>query len=81
MHKPEGDKTHLLNVLLEFGQASVDELLLGCIECAKRVDLADTVLVKGDLGSKVVDALVLEEGRLDEGGCGLGDDRYSSADR
>ena len=58
---PANTTTDLLDVLLELGQACLDELLLGSIELAEVVDLADTVLVESDLRGEVVYALVLEE--------------------
>lgn len=54
------EAAYLLDVLLELRQASVNKLLLGSIELAEIVDLADTVLVEGDLRGEVIDTLVLE---------------------
>lgn len=65
----EGDT--LFDVLLELGQARLDELLLRGIELADRVDLLHAVGAESDLRGEEGDALVLVQGRLDEGGCGL----------
>jgi hypothetical protein len=58
----------LLDVLLQVGQASLNELLLVGIDLANRVDLLHTVGAKLDLGGKEVDALVFVERAVDEGG-------------
>jgi len=58
----------LFNVALEVLEADVEELLLVVGDGADGVDLLDTVGAELDLRGKVVDALVLVEGRVDIGG-------------
>lgn len=58
----------LLNVLLEIGLGSLDELLLVLVDLSDGVDLLNTVRAKSDLGGEEVDALTLEQRRVDESG-------------
>lgn len=56
------------NVLLQVSQASLDELGLVGVDLANGVDLLDTVGAELDAASEEVDALVLVERAVDEGG-------------
>lgn len=58
----------LLDVLLEVNEAGIEELLLVLVDLADLVDLLDTVGAELDAGSEEVDALVLEQRGVDEGG-------------
>ena len=58
----------LLDVLCEVGQAGVEELLLVVGDVSDGVDLLDTVGAELYVGGEVLAALVLVEGRVDEGG-------------
>lgn len=58
----------LVNVLLEVGEASLEELLLDGVDLADGQDFFDAVGAELDLGGEEVDALVLVKGRVDKGG-------------
>lgn len=58
----------LLDVLLQVDQAGVKELLLILVDRANLVDLLDAVGAELDTGGEEVDALVLEQRGVDEGG-------------
>lgn len=58
----------LLDVLLQVSKASLEELLLVSIDLTNRENLLDTVRTKLNAGSEELDALVLVEGAVDEGG-------------
>ena len=58
----------LLDVLLEVDEAGIEELLLVLVDGANLVDLLGTVGTELDAGSEEVDALVLEERGVNEGG-------------
>jgi hypothetical protein len=58
----------LLDVLLEVGQAGIEELLLVVGDLANGVDLLNTVGAKLDVGGEVLAALVFVQRRVDEGG-------------
>lgn len=60
--------TALLNVLLEIGESSLDELLLVGIDLANLKDLLNTVGAELDAGGEEVNTLVLVERALNEGG-------------
>jgi hypothetical protein len=64
-----GDKGNtLLDVLLQVGEAGLEELLLDGVDLTNGVDLGDTLGAELDLAAEEVDALVLIEGRVDERG-------------
>jgi hypothetical protein len=58
----------LLDVLLEVSQAGIEETLLVLVDLADGVDLLNTVGAELDAGSEEVDALVLVQRGVDEGG-------------
>jgi hypothetical protein len=58
----------LLDVLLEVNEAGIEKLLLVLVDGADLVDLLGTVGAELDAGGEEVDALVLEERGVDEGG-------------
>ena len=58
----------LLDVLLEVTQAGLEELLLVGVDLADGEDLLGTVGAELDAGGEEVDALVLVQGAVDEGG-------------
>lgn len=58
----------LLDVLLEVSQAGLEHLLLVAVKLAQGQDLLDTVGAELDLGGEEVDALVLVQRGVDEGG-------------
>ena len=58
----------LLDVLLQVSQAGIEELLLVLVDLADGVDLLNTVGAELDLGGEEVDALVLVQRGVDEGG-------------
>ena len=58
----------LLDVLLQVSQAGIEELLLVLVDLADGVNLLNTVGAELDLGGEEVDALVLVQGGVDEGG-------------
>lgn len=58
----------LLDVLLQVGNAGIEELGLGGVNLTDGVDLLNTLGAELDLAAEEVDALVLVEGRVDEGG-------------
>lgn len=58
----------LLDVLLEVSKAGLDHLLLIGVDLAEGQDLLDTVGAELDLGGEEVDALVLVQRGVDEGG-------------
>jgi hypothetical protein len=60
----EGDT--LLDVLLQVGQACLEQLLLGGVDLADGQDLLNTVGAKLDLGGEELNTLVLEQGAVDE---------------
>lgn len=63
------DKVHtLLDVLLQVHQAGIEELLLVLVDRADLVDLLNTVGAELDARGEEVDALVLVQGGVDEGG-------------
>lgn len=63
------ERNTLSDVLLEIGQASVEEGLLLCGDGTDGVNLLNTVGSELDVGGEVIDALSLVEGRFNE--CGL----------
>jgi hypothetical protein len=63
-----GELDTLGDVALEVREAGIEELLLVLGDLADGVDLLDTVGAELDVGGEVLDALVLVEGRVDEGG-------------
>ena len=58
----------LVDVLLEVAQAGLEQLLLVAVDLADGQDLLDTVGAELDLGGEELDALVLVQGAVDEGG-------------
>lgn len=58
----------LLDVLLEVSEAGLEETLLDGVNLADGEDLLNTVGAELNLGAEEVDALVLVEGAVDEGG-------------
>lgn len=63
-----GDESNtLLNVLLQVGQAGVEELLLLGVNLANLVDLGNTLWAELDLGGEEVNTLVLVEWGVDKG--------------
>lgn len=58
----------LLDVLLQVNQAGIEELLLVLVDGANLVDLLNTVGAELDTRGEEVDALVLEQRRVDKGG-------------
>lgn len=58
----------LVDVALEIGQTSIEQLLLVLGDLADGVDLLDTVGAELDVGGEVLDALVLVERGVDKGG-------------
>ena len=58
----------LLDVLLQVNQAGVEELLLVLVDLADGVDLLNTVGAELNAGGEEVDALVLVQRGVDEGG-------------
>ena len=63
-----GELDTLGDVALKILQADIEELLLVVGDLADGVDLLNTVGAELDVGSEVLAALVLEEGRVDESG-------------
>lgn len=62
------ERDTLGNVLLEVGEASLEEARLDGVDLTDGQDLLDTVGAELDLAGEELDALVLVEGRLDKGG-------------